>query len=255
MDFIELDNTMGGLRKIKEALTKVVIIFGCLSMILFAGYYSYLMVKNVNEFLYLIIYSVLFVIVLASFIVDGMLTENKNSTRKKKREIIESKRKIKRIIKVPKYCAKAILVGIAIFETLNNFNLGLSNIINIMLAIILVFQILLEVVTHYITYYMDYLMMCVKKDIEESKLVKIVGGFHVTKKIGDALEDWSYKRSGESKYTKQELEMREEIDKWKDKVEEEKELKVKEKFVKGVKDAYEAGKERVKKMMPKKKED
>jgi len=252
MSLIELDNSAGGLRKIKEELKKLTIIFSCISVILFAAYYSYLMVKNIDEPLYLIIYSILFVVVLAMFMVESLVIENKNTSRKKKREVVENKRRFKLLIKTPKYIAKSILVGLAIFETINNFDLGISNIINILLAIVLVIQIIFEVVAHYLTYYMDYLMMCVKKDIEESQLVQFIDGFRVTKKIGDKLEDLAYKANGEDKFTKQEQEMYKEIDKWKDVVEKEKKEENKGKIIRGTKGLIKAGKEKIQKILPKK---
>jgi len=252
MSLIELDNSAGGLRKIKEELKKLTIIFSCISVILFAAYYSYLMVKNIDEPLYLIIYSILFVVVLAMFMVESLVIENKNTSRKKKREVVENKRRFKLLIKTPKYIAKSILVGLAIFETINNFDLGISNIINILLAIVLVIQIIFEVVAHYLTYYMDYLMMCVKKDIEESQLVQFIDGFRVTKKIGDKLEDLAYKANGEDKFTKQEQEMYKEIDKWKDVVKKEKKEENKGKIIRGTKGLIKAGKEKIQKILPKK---
>ena len=252
MSLIELDNSAGGLRKIKEEFKKLTVIFSCISVILFAIYYGYLMVKNIDEALYLIIYSVLFVVVISMFMVEILIIENKNTSRKKKREIIENKRRFKLLIKIPKYLAKAILVGLAFLETINNFNLGISNVINILLVIVLVFQIIFEIVAHYFTYYMDYLMMCVKKDIEESQLIRFVDRFRLTKRLGDVLEDLSYKANGENKRTKQEQSMYDEIDKWKVVVEKEKQEETKGKIIRGAKGLIRAGKNKFQKILPQK---
>lgn len=204
MKILELNHTFSRFNKIKNDLLKFVSVIGYISMILFAGYYVYLLTLNFEKLVYLIIYSVLFLTIMAAFIVETSLSENDVKSRKNKRIITEKKRKIKTIIKIPKYIANIGLIAVAIFEMSGDFSFTFSNILNIFLAIWLIIQILSEFVIHFIVKYVDYIKLAIEQDMNESLLIKV---FRPGKTFTDKMEDLSYAVNGESKYTEQEIKM------------------------------------------------
>jgi len=253
MSVIELNNTFAGFKKLKNDLTILTSIISYSSMVIFAAYYIYLIVKNVENPLYLAIYSVLFLVILGSFLIEISLKEKKKEDRKGKRLVLENKRKLKTLIKIPKYLVKAILVGIAIYETTTNFNLGLSNIFNILLAVFLVVQILTDVVVHYITYYIDYLSRCIEQDIKQSGLIQFFGKFNIKKQVSNHLEDWSYKVTGESKYTKQEEKIYKHIEEGKQQLKQEKKQETDKTIKRSFKKLVGVGADKMKKLVAKSK--
>lgn len=253
MSAIELNNTFAGFKKLKNDLTRMTQIFSYTSMFLFAIYYVYLIIKNIESPLYLVIYSVLFLVILASFIVEVSLRESKKEDRKSKRIVIENKRKAKAIIKIPKYLVKGLLVGFAIYETATNFDLGLSNIFNISLAILLVLQVITDIVVHYITYYVDYLSRCIEQDIKQSGLIQFFAKFNVKKQVSEFLEDKSYKIDGESKYTAQEQKIYKKIEAGKKELKEEKKQETDASIKRSFNKLFGAGKDKIKKFVSKSK--
>ena len=205
--FIETKHTLSRIDKIGKDLVKVKNVVNLLSMIAFALYYAYLIFANIHNIVYVILYSGLFLAILFFYIVDTAIKEKKVLD-KENRIIQEKKQKYKTIIKVCKYVLKAVLVGIAIYETVTHFDLGISNIVNIALAIILVVQILIEWVIHYILKEANYIRISMELDRDESKILDFILD-HVFKITH--LEETLLSLKNESKYTPKEEAMIQEI--------------------------------------------
>jgi len=224
MSFIYSNNTRAGLEKIKKDLIKAGMVVSCISIVVFTLYYSYLIYKNITKPLYLVVYSILFLGVVATFIVEMILKESKGKTKKQKRIITERKRKLNNAIKIVKYLMKAILVGVAMYETIVDFNLNLSNLLNVLSAVWLAIQIILDIVILYIIYCVDYLTLCIEKDAEKSGIAKAIKFFRNGKeKKNEKLEKEAFAIMGESKYTEQQEEMLKLIEERKVEFEEERE--------------------------------
>ena len=232
MKLLELNHTFSRFNKIKNDLLRLVSIIGCISMVLFAGYYVYLITLNFDKLVYLIIYSILFSTIMATFIVESSLSERDAKSRKNKRIITEKKRKIKTVIKIPKYIAKVGLIAVAIFEMSGDFSFTFSNILNIFLAIWLIIQILSEFIVHFTVKYVDYIKLAIEQDMNESLLIK---GFRPGKAFVDKMEDLSYAVNGESKYTDQEIKMLKENKEEKEKFEKQQKNENKEVILGGMK--------------------
>ena len=203
MSAIEYSNTLTGINKLKQSLSRITKIFSYISIIAFSFYYIFLIYKNLSNIPYLAIYSVLFIILIISFLIDILFKKDDNKDKKSNQKSLENKNKWKLIIKVPKYITKGTLVILSIYETYTNANSSLQNIFNIIFAIMLLLQILSDVIIWYITSYIDYLTKCIKQDLKESKLIKTLT-FFSSKNIANSLENFAYKLEGESPYTKKE---------------------------------------------------
>lgn len=258
MALVETSNTMGTIKKLKNVFDSIVFIFGIIGMLLFATYYVYLIIKNLSNPLYLVIYSILFFVIVATFIIEIVYRDKKEINRKKRRIIIENKRKFKGLIKLPKYLAKTILVVLAIIETTTNFDLGLSNIFNILLTIWLVIQIFTEIIIYYATEFIDELTMSIRKDFDQSGLIKLKKLFDVKGNIDVVLERTVAYMKEENLQTPKELEKSKKIDKqakkYRDERKERRDNNIKNNIaeLKNItKDKYEEGKEKLKKFFSK----
>lgn len=196
-----LENTTMGLNKLKKDLRRASSIFSIITFCFFALYYAYLIVINLKKSLYIATYSILFAVVLASFICEQCMKKSRTSTRKQNRIITEQKRGVKAIIKILKYSSKTILLSIAMFEIINSPDIQLSNLITLFLIMVLVLQIIIDIVSIFIIHYIDFLMLCVEKDIEKIKFIQTVT--NPKQAIANTLEDVANKINGENKYTKQ----------------------------------------------------
>ena len=182
MSVIETKHTRSRLNVITKGLQKAATIFSCISMLVFLSYYIYLIVENVHNPLYLIVYSILIVAIVSLYMIETLIRENKKLLRNEKRQSTEKKRKYKLIIKIFKFIAKFVLVGVAIYETVTNFDINLSNMVNIGSAVLLLVQIVFEFAISKIIEQIDYLRLSVELDIEESGLFKSVLAFMVKEK-------------------------------------------------------------------------
>lgn len=209
MAFLETKHTISRINKIKKDLNKTISTLSVISMIVFLTYYLYLFFLNLNNLFYLVIYSSLIIFVMLLFIVEFSLKENKKILKKEKRIVIEKKRKIKAVIKSFNYIFKAVLLVIAIYETINNFNLMLPNIVNICSAIFLLIQILFEIIANYTIKQIDYFRLSTELDLNDSSIVinKIIDIINPIKSLQDA----AIKSRGENIYTIQEQQMIKEI--------------------------------------------
>lgn len=182
MSVIETKHTRSRLNVIKRDLFKAVTVFSCISMLAFLSYYIYLIIENVHNPLYLVVYSVLIVAIVSLFFVEALIREDKKLLRNEKRISTEKKRKYKFVIKVFKFVAKFVLVGVAIYETVTNFDINISNIVNICSAVLLGVQIIFEFIISKIIKQIDYLRLSVELDIEESGIFKTILAFMVKEK-------------------------------------------------------------------------
>ena len=193
------------LEVLKKHIRLAFFVFSCLSMLAFLSYNIYLLAENFNNLFYLIVYSVLIVTMIALFVVDLCVKEGKPILKNHKSQLKEKKFKTKLIIKIFKYMAKACLVGVAMYETLTNYNASLSNVLNICSAVLLLVQIVVELFMVYIVKQIDCFRLSFELDVENSKA--FVKKFFPMMN----LEKEAIIEQGESVYTEHELKLIEQI--------------------------------------------
>ena len=205
MTIFETKHMRSRMDVIKKDIHLAVKLFGWLSMLVFLSYNIYLLVKNIKNLFYLIIYSTLVVSMILLFIIEMCIKDDKPLLRNQKTQLKEKKRKSKFIIKIFKYIAKATLVGVAIFETFTNETVELSDIFNICSAVLLIIQVLFDVVMVYVLKQIDYFRLSFELDVEGSK--------SIIKKLFPmmTLEEKAILESGEALHTENELKMIESI--------------------------------------------
>lgn len=208
MAILETKHTRSRLNVIKRDLSTAVAIFSYISMLAFLVYYVYLIIQNIHRPLYLVIYSIMIVTIIALFLIETLIRENKKLLRHEKRRSTEKKRKLKFFTKFFKFAAKFVLIGIAVLETLVSREITVSNVINICSLLLLVMQIIFEFVISKIIKQIDYLRLSVELDIEESGIFKSVLSFVFKEK---KMEEKAILAQGGSLHTPQEEKMIAEI--------------------------------------------
>lgn len=208
MAVLETKHTRSRLNVIKRDLNKSVSIFNYISIFAFLAYYVYLIIENINNPLYLVIYSVLIIAIIALFFTEIFIQENKKLLRNEKRKSAEKKRKYKFFIKLFKFVANFTLIAVAMYETISNFDITLSNLLNVLSFILLIAQTLFEVIINKIIKQIDYLRLSVELDIEESGIFKSVLAFMFKEK---KMEEKAILAQGGSLHTPSEEKMIAEI--------------------------------------------
>lgn len=202
MALIDIKHTFAALDKVQSGLKKIIFFISCISMVLFTGYYTYLIITNVNHLLYLIVYSVLCAVVITSFILELVFKQKKSDTRKQAREKIEKKRIASRTVRIIKCIAKSITITVAIIEMVQNPELELSIILNVVSMFALFLQILFEIFIHFVYKYMDYMKLGFQLDYDNSLVLKFKDVKQFAK---ETLESINAGRDEEDKYTEQEV--------------------------------------------------
>jgi len=208
MSVLETKHTRSRLNIIKRDLFRAVAIFSYISMLAFLFYYVYLIVKNFYKPLFIVIYSGMIVAIIALFLIEILMREDKKLLRHEKRQSTEKKRKYKIITKIFKFVAKFTLIGIAIFEANIISGNTVSNLINICSIILLIAQIIFEIIVIQIIKQIDYLRLSIELDIKESGIFKSVLSFVLKEK---KLEEKAIIAQGGSLYTAAEEKMIAEI--------------------------------------------
>ena len=202
MAIIQTKHTMAAINKIKNELSNFMKLVRVASMVFFAVYYAYLIFTNLSSAPHLIVYIILFLLVIGSFIVEVSLKSTDKDTRKGKRIKLEMRRKVGNISKVLKYAAKSITIGLALYASLTNPTSEWDLIFDLVSCGILVVSILSEVVTSIVNRYFDYLKVGFEMDIDDSYLSRFVRGKQQRKVI--QMERQLHQAKGENIYTTEE---------------------------------------------------
>ena len=201
MAIIETKNTLAAINQIKKELSKFLKIISYVSMAIFSVYYAYLIYANLAFTIHLVVFSILFVTVLVSFLFEVALRAKNTDERMNGRIKIERKRLIGMVTKSFKYIAKVITIVLALQATLSHLGSDVSLIMNVVSCITLAFQLTADFVIYFVNRYIDYLSTAVELDFKSSSLSKVVLRKQYQLK---ALESKKASMTGKSIYTKKE---------------------------------------------------
>ncbi len=213
--FLETKHTLSVLDKIKKDIRSVLFFVQIASMVVFSGYYIYLICINAQSLPHLVAYIVLFGVVATSFVTEMMTQAKRDQHRKTKRLWVEKKRQIAQFTKVLKYFAKTATVVLAFVAPSKTPVSELDALLDFASIAMLAGSVLLELVSNYINKCIDRLTLSLKMDYESSALQDYV--LFASKITGNKqaqlsnLEEQLRRASGESIYTEQEQKIRQEI--------------------------------------------
>ena len=171
MAVISFDHTLATFIKIKNDLSNLLHIITILTQVLFIGFYSYLIVINVERLPYLIIYSVLCGLSFGYLLyyllrVRGMVQRMKS---------IDSKI-VRRLFRIGKYVMKAGALGLAISQIVTMETSQTMILVTALSAFILLFNIVSELVIVYVDGAIDRVMLAYSMDRDENILNKLITG-------------------------------------------------------------------------------
>lgn len=157
-------NTRSAIDMIIKSIKKVSKISFYVSQSLFAIWSIFLVIKNINKPLYLVIYAILCICTIAIFIISILFNSETNLPRKLKAIRKKKFKYSKYVIKSIMYLLKLIIIAVSIYElvtTSENLSLKFST---IFMAIILCFQVISDIVLSLISKYVEMLSIGLQLD-------------------------------------------------------------------------------------------
>ena len=157
-------NTRSAIDMIIKSIKKVSKIVFYISQSLFAVWSIFLVIKNINNPLYLVIYAILCICTIAIFIISILFNSETNLPRKLKAIIKKKFKYSKYVIKSIMYLLKLIIIAVSIYElvtTSENLSLKFST---IFMAIILCFQVISDIVLSLVSKYVEMLSIGLQLD-------------------------------------------------------------------------------------------
>lgn len=157
-------NTRSAIDMIIKSIKKVSKIVFYVSQSLFAVWSIFLVIKNINKPLYLVIYAILCICTIAIFIISILFNGETNLPRKLKAIRKKKFKYSKYVIKSIMYLLKLIIIAVSIYElvtTSENLSLKFST---IFMAIILCFQVISDIVLSLVSKYVEMLSIGLQLD-------------------------------------------------------------------------------------------
>ena len=157
-------NTRSAIDMIIKSIKKVSKIVFYISQSLFAIWSIFLVIKNINKPLYLVIYAILCICTIAIFIISILFNSETNLPRKLKAIRKKKFKYSKYVIKSIMYLLKLIIIAVSIYElvtTSENLSLKFST---IFMAIILCFQVISDIVLSLVSKYVEMLSIGLQLD-------------------------------------------------------------------------------------------
>lgn len=157
-------NTRSAIDMIIKSIKKVSKISFYVSQSLFAIWSIFLVIKNINKPLFLVIYAILCICTIAIFIISILFNSETNLPRKLKAIRKKKFKYSKYVIKTIMYLLKLIIISVSIYElvtTSENLSLKFST---IFMAIILCFQVISDIVLSLVSKYVEMLSIGLQLD-------------------------------------------------------------------------------------------
>ena len=182
------DHSVAVIASISRNLKKYLNISSIITQLLFIGYYSYLIVVNLDNLKFLIAYALICFFAFGLLVVD-IITTFKELDRKARRV----KARTKRIIN---YFSWAVKLTVIIFNAIlivNNEATEAARILLIFSGVFLLLQILLTLTTTLFSYYLDLLLYGLKMDYETLIDGEASNSKPVGKLLNNVTKDMDYK--------------------------------------------------------------
>lgn len=171
MAVLNFDHTLATFIKIKNDLSKLLHIVTILTQVIFIGFYTYLIVVNVNRLPMLIIYSILCGLSLA-FLLYYLIRVRGMAERLKRLE----SRVVRRLFRIGKYVTKAASLCLAVYQIVNMETTQTMILLTALSTFVLVFNIISELVIVYVDGAIDRVMLAYSMDRDENILNKLISG-------------------------------------------------------------------------------
>lgn len=184
-----LSHTLSAVRIIKRELSKIKKILNIVVQSIFLVYFLYLIFSNLDSLSYVIIYSIILSVSLASILIEPVYKIDTND----EKSVIRSKKKQRRIalmcLKSMKYVCKLVAILIAIYEIVTHGATDLSILATIGSGILLLIQVIFDSIVLLVNRYVDLLQLALEEDIRSSKLIQFALNFNHKDFVNELKED------------------------------------------------------------------
>lgn len=168
-------HSISAVKIIKNDLSRIKKIINYAVNIVFVSYCLYLIFSNLDSIPYIVIYSLILAITIATFFIEPKLKSKEDDERKTKRLKKKQRIFVMLILRSLKYVCKAIAIVIAVYEIATSASVSdLSIIATIVSGIILLLQIIYDFVVLLVERYLDILQIAIEEDIRSSKTLQFV---------------------------------------------------------------------------------
>ncbi len=182
-------HSLNALKYIKNELNTLKKILNIVVQIVFFIYCAYLVFSNLDSLAYIIIYSLIFVSTLLTFIIEPVYKVDISDSKAIKRLKRKERKFALLFIKSLKYLCKMASIIVAIIEIALQGATDLSIIATIVSGIILIVQIIFDVIVVLVTRYTNILQLAIEEDIRSSKTIQFFLKFNHKEYLDELNED------------------------------------------------------------------
>lgn len=198
-------HSTAAIKIIKNDLSKIKTIINYVVNIIFVAYCLYFIFSNLDSAPYIIVYSFILCITVATFLLEPKFKSKDEDERKLKRLKKKQRRIVFFFLKSFKYICKAAALIIAVFEISTAPTSDLAIIATILSGIVLILQIIYDFVILLVNRYLDILQIAIEEDLRSSKTLQFFVRFANKDIIKELKED-------RKTYTDDELRILEELE-------------------------------------------
>ena len=193
-------HSLAALKFIKNELNSIKKVINIIVQIVFFLYCLYLIFSNFDSLAYIIIYSLILIFTILTFIIEPFYKSDIYESKAIKRLKRKERKIIVLLLKSLKYLCKMAALIVAIVEISLQGATDLSIISTIVSGIILILQIIFDSIAMLATRYTNMLQLAVEEDIRTSKTIQFVLKFNHKDYLNELNED-------RKSYTEDELDL------------------------------------------------
>ena len=171
-------HSLAALKFIKNELNSIKKVINIIVQIVFFLYCLYLIFSNFDSLAYIIIYSLILIFTILTFIIEPFYKSDIYESKAIKRLKRKERKIIVLLLKSLKYLCKMAALIVAIVEISLQGATDLSIISTIVSGIILILQIIFDSIAMLATRYANMLQLAVEEDIRTSKTIQFVLKFN-----------------------------------------------------------------------------
>ena len=167
-DLISIKYTKGAITQIQNEVTLIAKIVNCIIQVSVAAYYAAMIALNVNDVFRIVLYSILLVVVLISYILSVFLTTHQFVEKEQRREAARRKRRILLGFHLVNYAARIVAVSYAFYLIAVKGANQTTWILTIFSAVLILINAAVDGIGYLVRRYTNYLIVAIEADIEDS---------------------------------------------------------------------------------------
>ena len=167
-DLISIKYTKGAITQIQNEVTLIAKIVNCIIQVSVAAYYAAMIALNVDDVFRIVLYSILLVVVLISYILSVFLTTHQFVEKERRREAARRKRRILLGFHLVNYAARIVAVSYAFYLIAVKGANQTTWILTIFSAVLILINAAVDGIGYLVRRYTNFLIVAIEADIEDS---------------------------------------------------------------------------------------